>query len=127
VGENPCPAEFQCFFRQADGRGRTAFHMLQVGVWLWEAMGPACRGGQGAVLGTRFSASGIPDTAAGYHGRAENRMGALGTARSALGLGQRAKGGEGRGRGELWAVPMQSPWSGRGWRAGRQEGLPEGG
>ena len=64
----------------------------RVGVWLWEAMDPAHGGGQGAVLGTRFSALGIPDTA-GHLGRAENRMGApRGAAQSAPGL----KGGEGR-------------------------------
>jgi hypothetical protein len=56
-------------------------HMLsmlpQVGVWLWEATDPSSAGGgQRAVLGTRFSALGIPDTT-GHCRRAENRMRAL--------------------------------------------------
>ena len=56
--------------------------------------------------GTRFSASGIPDTA-GHCKRDENRMGVQGAAQSALGL----KGGEGRGRGGagwflLWREPL---------------------
>ena len=38
-------------------------------------------GGQGAVLGTKFSASDIPDTA-GHSGKAEKRMGASGVALS---------------------------------------------
>lgn len=72
-----------------------------VGVWLCEATGPSSAGGgQGAVLGTRFSALGIPDTT-GYQGSAENRMGALGAAQSALG----PKGGEGRERGRCCVVP----------------------
>ena len=51
-------------------------------------------GGQGAVLGTRFSASGIPDSA-GHEGRAENRIGTPGVAQSAPGQKEL----EGRGRG----------------------------
>ena len=58
-------------------------------------------GGQGAVLGNRFSDSGIPDTA-GHCGRTENRMGTLGVARSAPG----PKGGQGKGRAGSWVVPM---------------------
>jgi hypothetical protein len=75
-------------------------------------------GGQGAVLGTRFSASGIPDTA-GYRGRDENRMGALEAAQSAPG----PKGEEGRGRGH-WVVHTRSLVQSV---AGAQEGLPVGG
>jgi hypothetical protein len=66
-------------------------------------------GGQGAVLGTRFSVSGTLDTV-GHHGRAENRMGALGAGQSAPG----PKGGEGRGRkGALCGSHLgESCWSG---------------
>jgi hypothetical protein len=78
-----------------------------VGDWLREATDPSSvGGGQGAVLGTRFSASGIPDTTE-HCGRAKNRMGNLGVARSALG----PKGGEARERG------------GAGWSAGKPSGL----
>ena len=92
---------------------------LQVDVWLWEATDPSSvGGGQGAVLGTRFSASGIPDTA-GYRGRDENRMGALEAAQSAPG----PKGEEGRGRGH-WVVHTRSLVQSV---AGAQEGLPVGG
>ena len=74
-----------------------------MGDWLREATDPSSvGGGQGAVLGTRFSASGIPDTT-GHRGRAENRMGAPGAAQSAL----VPKGGESRGRGRCWMVPTQ--------------------
>jgi hypothetical protein len=46
--------------------------------WLWEAMDPTSLGdGKGAVLGTRFSVSGIPDTT-GHFGRAENKWGSQG-------------------------------------------------
>ena len=66
-----------------------------VDVWLCEVTAPSLvGGGQGTVLGTRFTASGIPDTS-GYCIKAENRMGAPGTAQSAPGM----KGGEGRERG----------------------------
>ena len=79
-------------------------------------------GGQGAVLGTRFSALGIPDTT-GYQGSAENRMGALGAAQSALEL----KGGEGRERvgGAGWFSHGQESLVGSVARA--QKGLLEGG
>ena len=51
-----------------------------VRVWLWEAMDPSSAGDrQGAVLGTRFPASGIPYTS-GHRRRVENRMRALGVA-----------------------------------------------
>ena len=61
-----------------------------VGVWLSEATESQLSGWwTGAVLGTRFSASGIPDTA-GHLRRAENKMKALGMAQTALGW----KGGE---------------------------------
>jgi|UPI0000022141 hypothetical protein len=51
--------------------------------------------GQGAVLGTKFSAPGIPDTT-GHRERAENRMGAPGAAQSALGRREERAGGKGR-------------------------------
>ena len=56
------PQEFRCS-GWADVEGLPqAFHMPRVGVWLWEAMDPSVvGGGQVAVLGTRFSADGIPD------------------------------------------------------------------
>ena len=93
------------------------FMRPRVGVWLWEATDPSLEGGgQGAVLGTRFSALGIPDTS-GHYGRAENRMGSPGTAWSVLGQ----KGGEGRGRGALGGFHAgEGPWT----VAGVQEGLP---
>ena len=60
-----------------DGQTQEDCHMLstrpRAGAWLWEATDPASGGGQGAVLGTRFSAASIPDTA-GHCGRVENRM-----------------------------------------------------
>jgi hypothetical protein len=75
----------------------------QVDVWLCEAKDPSSAGGgQLAVLGTRFSASGIPDTA-GYLGRAENRMGALG----AGSVSYRAEGRRGE-RGGRWVFPIQA-------------------
>ena len=80
-----------------------------VGVWLCEATDPSLAGGgQGAVLGTRFPALGIPYTD-GHLGKAENRIGALGL-----------KGGEGRERGRLM-VPTQARvlCPVRGWSLGR--------
>ena len=72
--------------------------------------------GQRAVLGTRFSVSGIPDTA-GHLGRAVNRMGALVVAQSALEL----KGGKSRGR---WVVSKWARVLGpvSGWTTGRTSG-----
>jgi hypothetical protein len=83
---------------------RKDYHMLstlpQVGVWHCEATDPSSAGGgQGAVLGTRFLALGIPYDD-GHHRRAENRMRALGGGSSAPG----PKGGEGRGRGRLMVL-----------------------
>jgi hypothetical protein len=73
-------------------------------------------GGQGAILGTRFSALGIPDIA-GHRRRAENRTGPQEVVQSALG----PKGGEGRViRGVLDGSHVhESPWSGRGLGTGR--------
>jgi hypothetical protein len=92
-----------------------------VGVWLCEVTGPSLvGGGQGAVLGTRFSASGIPDTS-GHQGRAEHRMGgSWGGAQSAPG----PKGGEGRERGRHCMVPTRARILGPvcGWSAGRPSG-----
>jgi hypothetical protein len=99
---------------------RTLSMRPRVGVWLWEAMYPSSEGGgQGAVLGTRFPASGIPYTD-GHHRRAENGMGAPGAARSSLG----PKGGEGRERGRYWVVPTQARVLGPvcGWNARRPSG-----
>ena len=83
---------------------------------------PSSPGGvQGALFGTRFSVSGIPDTA-GHHRRAENKMGAPGVAQSA----PEPKGGEGReGGGAGWFPHGRESlvWS----MAGAQEGLPAGG
>jgi hypothetical protein len=93
----------------------------RVGVWLWEAMDPAHGGGQGAVLGTRFSALGIPDTA-GHLGRAENKIGALREAWSSPGL----KGGGAIKRGDAgWFSYRRESlvWS----MAGAQEGFLVGG
>ena len=81
---------------------------------------PSSAGGeQGAVLGNRFSALGIPDTT-GHCGRAENRMGAPGAAQSALG----PKGGEGRERGRCCVVPTWVRVLGpvHGWSTGRPSG-----
>jgi hypothetical protein len=62
---------------------------------LCEATDPSSvSGGQGAVLGTRFPALGIPYTD-GHLRRAENRMRALGAAHQPRG----PKGGGGRGIG----------------------------
>ena len=58
-------------------------------------------GGQGAVLGNRFSVSGIPDTP-GHSGRTEIKMGSPGTALSATGLKEE----EGR-EGAHWVVPTR--------------------
>lgn len=89
-----------------------------MGVWLWKATDPAHRGGQGAVLGNRFSVSGIPDTA-GHHGRGENNMGAPWEAKLAPG----PKGGEGRERGGAgwFPVPTKTRVLGpvSGWSTGR--------
>jgi hypothetical protein len=76
-----------------------------LGVWLCEATDPSSSdGGQEAVLGSRFPASGIPYTT-GHQGRDGNRMGDPGAAQSA----PEPKGREGRGRG-CWVVPT-CPWS----------------
>ena len=64
--------------------------------------------GQGTVLGTRFSALGIPDTA-GHHRKAENRMGALG--RPGQLQGQRKQRAAGEGALDSFHVG-ESPWSG---------------
>jgi hypothetical protein len=94
----------------------------RVGVWLCGATDPSLvDGGQGAVLGTRFSALGIPDTAE-HCRRAENRMGTPGAAQLALGR----KGGEGRERGGAGWFPHGREslvWS----LAGVQKGLLAGG
>jgi hypothetical protein len=69
-----------------------------VGVWLCEATGfSSAGGGQGAVLGTRFSALGIPDTT-GHLRIPKNRMGVPGRgggARSILGRGEEREWREG--------------------------------
>jgi hypothetical protein len=81
----------------------------QVGVWLCEAMDPSSGGdGQGAGLGTRFPASGIPYTD-GHHRRVENRMRSPG---SGL-ISPKAEGSRGQGdRGVLDGPSAgESPWS----------------
>ena len=91
-----------------------------VGVWLCEATGPSSAGGgQGAVLGTRFSALGIPDTT-GHRGRAENRMGALEGGLVSPG----AEGRRGQKERGLWMVPTRARVPGLvcGLRAGRPSG-----
>jgi hypothetical protein len=72
--------------------------------------------GQGEVLGTRFSASGIPDTT-GHHRRAENKMGAP---RSGL-VNPGDEGRRGQGKRGHWVVPTQARVLGlvHGWSAGR--------
>jgi hypothetical protein len=93
----------------------------QVDVWLCEATDPSSAGGgQGAVLGNRFSASGIPGKD-GHQGRAENRMGALGSAQSAPGQREERAGGEGG----FWVVPTMGRVLGpvHGWRTGRPSSL----
>jgi hypothetical protein len=66
-----------------------------VGVCLCEAMDPSSTGGgQGAVLGTRFAALGIPYTDR-HHGRADNRMRALGVAHQPRGQREERAGREG--------------------------------
>jgi hypothetical protein len=62
-------------------------------------------GGQGAVLDTRFLASGIPDTT-GHRGRAENRMRAP---EWFISPGAEGKRGQGE-RGALGGSHMESPW-----------------
>ena len=76
-------------------------------------------GGQGAVIGTKLSASGIPDTV-GHRRRAENRMRALGAAQSVPGT--EVRGGQGGGCG--YVVPMEVKVLGLvcGWSAGRPSG-----
>ena len=65
-------------------------------------------GGQGAVLGTRFSDSGIPDTA-GHFRKAENKWGAPGESLASLGAEERRGQGE---KGALGGSHMgESPWS----------------
>jgi hypothetical protein len=117
VEENPAS-------RQCSGKGRPhAFLVAPVGVWLWEAMDPSSAGGgQGAVLDTRFSASGIPDTA-GHHGRAENRMGA-GSGGGVDSVSPWAEERRGQGRGIHCVVPMQARILGlvHGWSTGRPSG-----
>jgi hypothetical protein len=81
---------------------------------------PSSAGGeQGAVLGNRFSALGIPDTTR-HRGGAKNRM-------EAVGLDQPAQGpqrGEGRGRGgaEFPCEQESLVWSVLGCSAGRPSG-----
>ena len=97
---------------------RTAAHFPCGPRWLsgcGKSLDPISVGsGQGAVLGTRFSASGIPFTSGHCRG-AEYRMGAPGSGQLALG----PKGGEGRGRGHC-VVPMRARVLG--WSAGRPSG-----
>jgi hypothetical protein len=75
VGENLCPAIVPVLWVARNGRNAACFLCC-----LREATEPQLWGGggvgvwgQGEVLGNRFSVSGIPDTAAGYHKRAENK------------------------------------------------------
>jgi hypothetical protein len=97
-------------------------HMLStrpsVGVWLWEATDPACGGwarssprslGLMEARDSRFSVSGIPDTA-GHCRRAEKKMLALGVALTSLSGREERAGREG----VLGSSHMgESPWSGR--------------
>jgi hypothetical protein len=101
VGENPGPARVPVLWAGRCGRTATLFPCSPRWVsGCVKPLDPSLAGcGQGAVLGTRFSASGIPDTT-GHCGRAENRMGVLGVARSVPG----PKGREGRGREERCEV-----------------------
>ena len=62
VGENPRPTRVLVLWAGGHGRLQYAFHATRLDVWLWEATDPARGGGQGAVLGNRFSVLGIPDT-----------------------------------------------------------------
>jgi hypothetical protein len=81
---------------------------------------PSSAGGeQGAVLGTRFSALSIPDTA-GHHGRAENRMGAPGGGSVSL----VAEGRKGQGERGHWVFPTRARVLGpvSGWSTGRPSG-----
>jgi hypothetical protein len=94
--------EFLCSgLADSEGLPHTLSIWPWVGVWLYEVTNPnSVGGGQGAVLGTRFPVSDIPDTT-GHHGKAENRMRAPGVAR----LAPELKGGEGRGRRRCCVVP----------------------
>jgi hypothetical protein len=88
-----------------------------VGVWLWEAT--YCNsegGGQRAVLGTRFSASGIPDTT-GHWEDLRTEWGLPGVAQSAPG----PKGEEDREKGRHCVVPTWARVLGpvHGWSIGR--------
>ena len=85
---------------------------------MYEATGPSSVGdGQGAVLGTRFSVLGIPDTTENQ-GRAENRMPP--TPDSSVSPGAEGRRGQ-RERGRRCVIPMQVRVLGlvHGWSTGR--------
>ena len=117
VEENLCPAR---------GSRRTATYFPCNPEWVSGCLKPlnpsSAGGGQGAVLDTRFSASGIPDTA-GHHGRAENRMGA-GSGGGVDSVSPWAEERRGQGRGIHCVVPMQARILGlvHGWSTGRPSG-----
>jgi hypothetical protein len=119
--EKTCvPPEFWCS-GWADAEGLPhAFHTTLCGYLPVGSLDPSSvGGGQGAVLGTRFSALSIPDTT-GHRGRAENRMGALEGGLVSPG----AEGRRGQKERGLWMVPTRARVPGLvcGLRAGRPSG-----
>jgi hypothetical protein len=102
VGENLSPARVWCSGRADVGGLPHAFHMAQVGVWLWEATEPSpLSQGLTEARDNRFSFSSIPDTA-GHHGRAENKIGARELLSHPQGLREERAGGEGH-----WVLPTR--------------------
>ena len=123
VGENLHPARVPLFW--VGRRGRTATRFPRGPGWVSGCGKPldhsSAKGGQGAVLGNRFSVLGIPDTT-GHLRRAENKIGNPGVTWSSPG----PKRGEGRERGGTGWFPRGQEslaWS----VAGAQEGLLVGG
>ena len=120
MGENLRPARVLVLWAGGHGRLPLAFHAAPGGcLAVLSHWSHSMGGGQGAVLGTRFSALGIPDTT-GHRGRAENRMGALEGGLVSPG----AEGRRGQKERGLWMVPTRARVPGLvcGLRAGRPSG-----
>jgi hypothetical protein len=85
VGENSHPARVPVLWAGRPRRLQHAFHPALGWCLAMGNHGPQLAGGrQGAVLGTRFPALGIPYND-GYWGRAENRMSCPGVAHQPVG------------------------------------------
>ena len=114
-GENLHPARVLMLWAGRHGRLPQAFQVVPVGVCLWEATDPARRDGQGAILGSRLSVLGIPDTM--------EELRTNGGPRGTL-VSPGAEGRRGHGERGHWVVPTRVKVVGPvcGWSAGRPSG-----